>query len=1182
MNKNITLYHKYLKFKTRFDKTVQNGRFARFTARKRQMLIKRLERLKRQLNALNLNWKKGLSTGMLASALAFTGNVGAQEISKSGEEFVVNTLTNSDQLKPSVASDTAGNFVVVWEDTTLHSIFAQRYDVYGNTQGEYIEVENYTTATLNNPSVAMDADGDFVVVYETNKWLNPNEPEVGNQVEAKKFSSDGELIKEILVTGASMNNINPAVAMDATGGFVIVWDCVNCSQLSYQTFDADGNSLIRRQDIENDLTGLKVPDVAMNADGDFVIAWQGITENESDYDVFAQRFDAVGVAKEEQFVVNTEITNNQTNPAVAIARDGDFVIAWEDDLDADNNAVYAKTYNELGEVQKNDFVVKQGGTSNNRPYFIEPDVAMDADGNFVVVWRRYDIYAQRFNSLGEAQGEEYASTFQSQYNYTPSVAMDADGEFVLAWAQEWGDNSGTGILAHRFNYPGAPVFSPVVDQVVEISTELELNITAQDINADELTFSLDDVSKDLGMTIDESTGDFSWEPVFDDIGNHNVTVKVSDGELNTEITFQVTVYSRIEDLSSVTASPNPASTHLNVFVGDIPSIENYRILTLAGEEVEAGTWTEMTLSIRNLEEGSFQLELTSSFWSKTLEFEKVDYTDFAESSFPKEGGEQEISNDDNHVYNNVEVATDSLGNYIVVWEDQYETLENSIYAQRYNGLGVEIGNEINISEGSGVHLRNPSVALDADGDFVIAYETDELANDYTNVQVVAKLFDAQGDVVKSFGVSNNSGTCISPSVSMDADGEFAIAWEIPNNSVYIKRYTAEAETKDGFNRIFGNDGEMTPAIAMDTAGNFAVAWQTLDSQEEYYDIYVQVFNAQGSVIYDKQQVNDLSLMNQSVPSIAINAKGDFVVTWQSDHIEGGTIYAKVYNAQAEEQKHISVNYDATPSSAPKVSMDRTGGFVITWEHYNEENNSTEIYANRFNLQGDALGLPELINTTIEGDQFSPSVALDADGDFVIAWLSKDQTTTDNSVFAQRFVYPKAPSLEAIQDIVVDAGTEIKVEVKAADSNQDELTYNLDDNALAIGMTINEVTGEFSWTPTKEDAGTYEVTLTVSDGELETTATFTITVNTVQSVSNQEFAQISISPNPTSDQLNISFGDLTVAEQYNIVDVSGRTVQSGRVNASDASINVNQLEAGIYKLIISGGNWTKSIQFAKED
>ena len=88
-----------------------------------------------------------------------------------GAEFQVNTFTTSAQQQPSVAVDAGGGFVVVWNsngssgtDTSLSSILGQRFAANGTAQGGEFQVNTYTTYYQNGPSVSADADGDFVVV----------------------------------------------------------------------------------------------------------------------------------------------------------------------------------------------------------------------------------------------------------------------------------------------------------------------------------------------------------------------------------------------------------------------------------------------------------------------------------------------------------------------------------------------------------------------------------------------------------------------------------------------------------------------------------------------------------------------------------------------------------------------------------------------------------------------------------------------------------------------------------------------------------------------------------------------------------------------------------------------------------------------------------------------------------
>ena len=105
------------------------------------------------------------------SGLGIFGQRYKNDGTKNGGEFQVNTYTTNDQRNPSVAIDGNGNFVVVWDslgqDGSLQGIYAQRYNSDGTTRGAEFRVNTYTTSTQSSPSVAMDGTGAFVVVWQS-------------------------------------------------------------------------------------------------------------------------------------------------------------------------------------------------------------------------------------------------------------------------------------------------------------------------------------------------------------------------------------------------------------------------------------------------------------------------------------------------------------------------------------------------------------------------------------------------------------------------------------------------------------------------------------------------------------------------------------------------------------------------------------------------------------------------------------------------------------------------------------------------------------------------------------------------------------------------------------------------------------------------------------------------------
>ncbi len=90
------------------------------------------------------------------------------------DDVQVNTYTTSTQGVPSVSLDADGDFVVVWEsqgsggtDSLGYSVQGQRYASDGTTVGGEFQVNSYSTSGQRHPSVSLDADGDFVVVWES-------------------------------------------------------------------------------------------------------------------------------------------------------------------------------------------------------------------------------------------------------------------------------------------------------------------------------------------------------------------------------------------------------------------------------------------------------------------------------------------------------------------------------------------------------------------------------------------------------------------------------------------------------------------------------------------------------------------------------------------------------------------------------------------------------------------------------------------------------------------------------------------------------------------------------------------------------------------------------------------------------------------------------------------------------
>ena len=75
-------------------------------------------------------------------------------------------------------------------------------------------------------------------------------------------------------------------------------------------------------------------------------------------------------------------------------------------------------------------------------------------------------------------------------------------------------------------------------------------------------------------------------------------------------------------------------------------------------------------------------------------------------------------------------------------------------------------------------------------------------------------------------------------------------------------------------------------------------------------------------------------------------------------------------------------------------------FVVVWQSEAQDGDQSGIVAQRFSNDGTPLGNEIPVNSYTTGRQFSPAVAMQGDGSFVVVWVSDGAEETD--LFARRF------------------------------------------------------------------------------------------------------------------------------------------------------------------------------------
>lgn len=429
-----------------------------------------------------------------------------------GPEAMVNPASIDPQQNVSIASDAAGNHIVVYDGVGTgdsQGVFGQLFDANGSPVGIEFRVNpggpNKNDAQ-SNPSVAMNASGDFVVV-----WQGDVQDGSGYGIFAQRYNSAGV----------------------AQGGEIAVNDFTTGSQVN--------------------------PDVAIDPSGNFVVTWQGQGASDTG-GIYARRFSSAGVAQGGQFSVNNTDGSSEEAPAIAIDSTGNFVIAWETSsypagTDNHQEALVARRFDASGVAQGSDFQVNTTTFSKQH----EADIGMDATGNFVVVWRDHfgdssnaGIISQRYAANGApVGGETLVNTFVSGHQEQPTIAMNADGTYVVSWQSQNIDGSGLAVVAQQFAADGTPIGG---EQVVNTTTSLNQRSPAVAINADGDFFVAWE-----GNGTGDSNGVFHRTYHLPDI---DVTFSSGDGISDSSMTFRGTLSEINNVLDGMRFTPTTGFTGL--------------------------------------------------------------------------------------------------------------------------------------------------------------------------------------------------------------------------------------------------------------------------------------------------------------------------------------------------------------------------------------------------------------------------------------------------------------------------------------------------------------------------------------------------------------------------------------------------------------------------------------------
>ncbi len=320
-------------------------------------------------------------------------------------------------------------------------------------------ISNDLNSDQLDPDIGQADNGDWAGV-----WEEDNDNNGIYHLFARGFDSDGNVrfAKTIVNTVGvnSINAVNPSMAMRPDGKFVLAWQS-GTTEIKMRSYNADGTPTGAAEQVVTSVTGpgtVTNPDVAVDNAGNFIVVWADDADGNGLFEIRARGFNASNVPRFAAKTINTVAAGQQVNPVIAMAGNGNYVVAWEDDSsgtwDLGMRGFLANEAERFSQIFANATTVGEQ---------ISPDIAMDDTGRFVVVWEddadlnsSYQIKARGFTPVGaELFSERTVNVISTGNQINPAVDMDSLGNWYPVWEDNGVSGSGYQMMSNAYNITGS-------------------------------------------------------------------------------------------------------------------------------------------------------------------------------------------------------------------------------------------------------------------------------------------------------------------------------------------------------------------------------------------------------------------------------------------------------------------------------------------------------------------------------------------------------------------------------------------------------------------------------------------------------------------------------------------------------------------------------------------------------
>jgi hypothetical protein len=570
-----------------------------------------------------------------------------------------------------------------------------------------------------------------------------------------------------------------------------------------------------------------------------------------------------------------------------------------------------------------------------------PDIAVDKDGNTIVVWlddRDFNtrIWGQRFDKNGTPLGENFQirptdhiqNDYMIEHNF-PRVGVDEEGNFIVAWMekQDYFD-----FYCRRFDKDGNPL-----GDAVNIMDELDWSKIYS------ITWgSLDVAVNDSGASV------VIWCIGFND------TTRISGQVIDrTGTPVGSNFHACVEDESQYPSQPSVGMDAQGNFV-------------ITWNKILKNPFKKRVV-FQRFDRDANPVDSVRTVKTKTIQ----------NLSWPS-------------------IAVHDSGNYIIAFSDAFQ----GVILQHYDKSGNTTGDVIDAYAGSYSDTNPyPALCMDNEKNCVVVWQ----AGDRQNPRIMTRQFDSSGAALNgSFQVNDNSFPyiCTLPRVDCDSTGRFMVVWQDDrqgHQNIFSQNYTSGGLTigpNTLVNDDAGSDDQLSPSVVFDASGNAMAVWK--DTRNGMSDIFGQYFDSEITLSNGNKIINDDYIQgasdksSQENPSIAAWNDGGYVVSWVDYRDSKRGVYCQLFNNQGEPAgSNIKVaEAQQWASYYSQTAASDNGNFIVVYSE--SQFSGQSIRGQLYTQNGSPVGNGFTVSEDTTGQQlYSAKVAMDSEGGFIVIWIQGD-------------------------------------------------------------------------------------------------------------------------------------------------------------------------------------------------